>query len=115
MIPNIVNLLQSQDQSMSINSWDPEYQASVARAKGDLVAFRLRHGLNPDPEAPVATVHPRALIAIMPLRSNLAPEQIDRTASLAIALDELIESGYTTVELRRHLDLVDAANEGDTY
>jgi hypothetical protein len=116
---------------MSINSWDPEYQASVDRARGDLIAFRLRHGLNPDPEAPVATVHPRALIAIMPLRVRVTPETIDRTATIQTAIDELIEigirtnglrlafalidRGFTTVELRQALDAVDAANEGDTY
>jgi hypothetical protein len=107
---NIVSLLQSQDKPMPIDRLDPEYQASVDRARGDLISFRAKYGLNPDPNAPIATVHPAALIAIMPLRTRFAPEQIDRTAALADALDKLREDGYTTAEMRDHLDKIDAAN-----
>jgi hypothetical protein len=44
------------------------------------------------------------------LRMTLAPESIDRTAHLADTLDRLREDGYTTAEMRDHLDKIDAAN-----
>jgi hypothetical protein len=115
---NIVSLLQSQDKPMPIDRLDPEYQASVDRARGDLITFRLRHGLNPDPDAAIVAP-PAVVLALLPkitdrpLRMTLAPESIDRTAHLADTLDRLREDGYTTAEMRDHLDKIDAANAGD--
>ena len=57
-----------------------------------------------------------AEIIVAPLRMSLEPEQIDRAGYLATVIDELIEhpDRYTTVEIRRQCDLIDAANE-DSY
>jgi hypothetical protein len=119
MIPNILALLQSQDKPMSTD-WThctPETLASAIRACRE---ERIANGLDPDSGRPIqvpvtCSVRRLTLVHDAPLRLHLEESQIDRTASLATALDELIESGYTTVELRRHLDLIDAANEGDSY
>ena len=56
-----------------------------------------------------------AEIILTPLRMTLDEMPLDRLATLAVRVDELIESGYTTNEIRRHLVKVDAANEGDGY
>lgn len=98
---------------MPINPHDAEYQASVRRARADCIASRKRHGLNPDPNATHVVVGPRQLIRMWPLQVNPLP--VEDRSKLDVLVDELIEQGYTTTEIRRALDLVDAANEGDSY
>jgi hypothetical protein len=101
------------------------YRASVARAKRDCAAFRIQHGLNPNPEqtsslsVPVNTsVRPSlARVIVMPLRLHLDESAggHDRRSRLAVRIAELIEEGYSTIEIRRQCDFEDAAVEGDSY
>jgi hypothetical protein len=111
---NIVALLQSQDKPMSTD-WThctPETLASAIRACRE---ERIANGLDPDSGRPLSlpvntSVRRLTLLSGVPLRMRLAPEQIDRTAHLADTLDRLREDGYTTAEMRDHLDKIDAAN-----
>lgn len=88
---------------------------SVRRAQAAAQAERDRDGivLGPDGKVvlkPMVSVRRPAEITVLPLRPRVTQAEIDRICQLSEMVDAIIESGFTTDQVRDALDAIDAAN-----
>lgn len=123
---NALQLTTAKDSPMLPDWSDPEYRASCERAKREAAAERAaimaQTGVSIAPDGKITlpvnvSVRRLAPVVVMPLRMHLAESVAvsDRMGTLAVKIAELIEEGYTTVEIRAQCAFEDAAADGDGY
>lgn len=102
-----------QDHSMPTPPWTRLHPtAEDAQASRDWCAKqRAAFGLNPNLDEPVAQVRPLAVVSVMP--QVLRAKDIARRNRVQTLVDELLEQGISTAEIRLACDLADAAQDGD--